>query len=89
VVVEEIRIMPLAVVMIKRCNTEYMVPKANKDKVLGFINCIRISPAGSFWNVVAQVNAISLICSIAVISQKWKGAIASLIISRMLINIPW
>jgi len=38
VVVEETRMIPLAVVIVKRCKTEYMVPRANKDIVLGFIN---------------------------------------------------
>lgn len=89
VVVEETRMILLAVVIVKRWSTEYIVPRASKDRVLGFINCNSISPAGSFWNVVAQANAMSLICSIAVINQKWKGEIANLIISKILINMPW
>jgi len=39
--------------------------------------------------VVAHEKAMSLICSMAVINQKWNGATANLIINRMLINIPW
>lgn len=38
VVVEEIRIILFAVVKVNNCNTEYVVPNTNKDKVLGFIN---------------------------------------------------
>jgi len=48
VVVEETRIIPFAVVIVNKCKTEYIVPNANKDKVLGFINWINISPAGNF-----------------------------------------
>jgi len=89
VVVEDTRIMPLAVVIVNKWRTEYIVPKASKDIVLGFISCSNIKAAGSFWKVVAQENAISLMCSIAVINQKWKGATASLIMSKMLISMPW
>jgi hypothetical protein len=65
------------------------VPNANRDIVLGFISWSNIKAAGSFWKVVAHEKAKSLMCSIAVINQKWNGATANLIISKILINIPW
>jgi hypothetical protein len=48
VVVEETRMIPLAVVIVKRWRTEYIVPKASKDNVLGFISCNNIKAAGNF-----------------------------------------
>ena len=48
VVVEEIKIIPLAVVIVNRWSTEYKVPIASKIMVLGFINCKSIRAPGSF-----------------------------------------
>lgn len=79
----------LADVTVNNWSTENNVPRIKMDIVLGFISCKSISAPGSFWKVVAHANAISLMCSIAVISQKWKGATANLIIKSMLIIIPW
>jgi len=88
VVVDETRIIPFAEVIINNWRTEYKVPKASKDIVLGFISWTNIRAPGNFCKVVAQENAKSLMCSIAVINQKWNGATASLIINIILMSIP-
>lgn len=89
VVVEDTRIILLGLVRVKSCITENKVPKISSEMVLWFIIWISIRAPGSFWKVVAHEKARSLICSMAVISQKWKGATANLIINSILINIPW
>jgi len=70
VVVEETRIILLALVNVKSCITENKVPKMRSVMVLWFISWISMRAPGSFWKVVAQEKAISLICSMAVINQK-------------------
>lgn len=89
VVVEDTKIILLGLVRVKSCITEKRVPKISNEIVLWFIIWISIRAPGNFWNVVAHEKARSLICSIAVISQKWNGATASLIISSILMSIPW